>query len=583
MQTPQASPKCDGHKTAIGCRGAASSTNAIAARIALECLSHGGNAFDAAVTAGLALQVLEPHMSGFGGELVGLLKRGSETAPTVICGQGTAPGCATSRSYRSLGLKLIPERGLLASVVPGAFAAWMNILRDYGTKDLASTLQPCIQLAEQGVRMTAECSRYVKVVEKLMQTRWPSSAAMYLPSDGIVRNPQLARTLQGISNSVIQSSSDREMQIENAKQIFYRGFVAEEIGRFVRASGDLGVYADSAGLGVCESDMTNWDATYERPVFFSFRDYVLYKPGFWSQGPVLLQALSLVEASERDVWTLTEESELHLVIELMKLAFADREAWYGDNVEAELVREDLLQTSYGRERIRLVGQGASKELRPGVLNGRRATIPDVVSAARPRQESGGAIEKDTCHLNVADRCNNVVSITVSGGWLQGSPVIPSLGFSLSTRAQMFWLQEGLASSLAPFHRPRTTLTPTLAARASGALLAFGCKGADYSDQWSLQFFLRVATAKADLQTAMDAPMFGSEHWHDSAFPRAARLGRVTLDQNYSSFGHSLGERGHLVKFLPTDRMGRICALESDNGRLTAAATSKLPQAGAFAF
>src|SRR5262249_25057233 len=155
-----------------------------------------------------------------------------------ICGQGPAPSCATIGAYRSLGLKLIPERGLLASVVPGAFAAWMNILRDYGSKDLTYVLRPCIRLAEQGVEMTAECARYAKLVEKLMQTKWPSSAAIYLPADGIVRNPQLARTLRTILNAAGDSCLDRERQIENAKEVFYRGFIAEQIGRFVAASGE---------------------------------------------------------------------------------------------------------------------------------------------------------------------------------------------------------------------------------------------------------------------------------------------------------------------------------------------------------
>jgi gamma-glutamyltranspeptidase/glutathione hydrolase len=281
---------------------------------------------------------------------------------------------------------------------------------------------------------------------------------------------------------------------------------------------------------------------------------------------------------------------VHTFVEASKLAYADREAWCGDAGQNGVAVSDLLQEDYLAQRRGLISSSASLDFRPGSPKGQAPRMPcyntnvsgglgEELPALTPATKPG---EGDTCHLDVIDRWGNVVAATPSGGWLHGSPVVPELGFSLSTRAQMFWLQEGLRSSLLPRTRPRTTLSPTIALDDTQAI-AFGTRGADYQDQWIAQFFLHHAGSSMDLQECWDAPKFHSDHWPRSDFPRDASPGKLTLDERYGpAVLADLKARGHLAKMQTGRRWGRGCAAKTSGGILRAATSSAVPPSLAVA-
>ncbi len=296
---------------------------------------------------------------------------------------------------------------------------------------------------------------------------------------------------------------------------------------------------------------------------------------------------------------------MHLLTEVSKLAFADREAWYGDPDYFNIPLEHLLSKEYNDERRALIGEIASAELRPGRPGGRGTELPDFVngpfhtsgfdSAGRHQRGSGDpgidpatgeplgrssaaqpqARRGDTCHLDVADRWGNVVTATPSGGWLQSSPVIPALGFPLGTRAQMFTLTPGLPATIAPGKRPRTTLTPTLALRGGEPYLAFGTPGGDQQDQWTLHFFLNHVVFGMNLQQAIDFPAFHSAHMPSSFYPREAYPLRLDIEERAGeSVIDELRQRGHDVHVQPPWSLGRISAVARRNGLLYAAANPR---------
>ena len=301
---------------------------------------------------------------------------------------------------------------------------------------------------------------------------------------------------------------------------------------------------------------------------FDFGGWTVFKTGPWGQGPVFLQQLALLEGFE--LGEFLGPDHVHTVIECAKLAFADREAWYGDSAPVPL--DLLLSREYAAERRALVDEAASGELRPGGPNPRLArpgTAPAMPGIGEPTLG-------DTCHLDVADRFGNLVSATPSGGWLQSSPAVLELGFCLGTRAQMFWLEDGLPSSLAPGRRPRTTLSPSLAVREDGTVLAFGTPGGDQQDQWSLEFFLAHARFGLDLQAAIDAPMFHTAHFPSSFYPRQAAPRRVEIEARAPAATiDALRARGHEVVVADDWSLGRLSAVSrAPDGLLQAAANPR---------
>jgi len=590
-----------------GTFGMVASTHWLASAAGMAVLEKGGNAFDAAAAAGFVLQVVEPHLCGPGGEVpvIGYDARRGETF--VVCGQGTAPAKATPQAYRDLGLDLVPGSGLLAACVPGAFGAWLLLLREYGRLPLRDVLGYAIGYAQDGYPLVPAISWGIASVAGLFREHWTSSAEVYLPGGGIpapgskFANPALAATYRRILTEAEAAGGGREAQARGRRQAWYEGFVADAISRFAQTE-VMDVTGERHRGLLTGQDMSGWHARLEEPATYDYQGLTVCKTRPWGQGPVFLQQLALLSGFDLGELEPGGAEYIHTVTECAKLAFADREAWYGDPAFTDVPLDELLSQNYNDERRKLVNHTASADLRPGRPGDREPKLPAFATAAfgAEKNSSGNGVRGsgdpgldpatgeplgratqartrrgDTCHLDVADRWGNVVTATPSGGWLQSSPVIPDLGFCLGTRAQMFTLTPGLPATLAPGKRPRTTLTPTLALRDGEPYLAFGTPGGDQQDQWTLGFFLSHVHFGMNLQQAIDFPAFHSRHMPSSFYPRESypkvldvedRVGEPTMRE--------LRDRGHEVIAQPPWSLGRISAVALRGGMLYAAANPR---------
>jgi gamma-glutamyltranspeptidase/glutathione hydrolase len=535
------------------------STHWLASATGMAILERGGNAFDAAVATGFTLQVVEPHLNGPGGDLPVVLWSAERGEPLVVCGQGTAPAAATIERFRELGHELVPGTGLLAACVPGAFDGWLLLLRDFGTLDLEDVLEQAIGYAENGYPVTPGMTATIERTEPLLRT-WPGSSELYLPAPRpgtLFRNPALAATYRRILEEA--GTGSREARIDRARDAFYRGFVADEIDRFSSENGGL----------IAGGDLAGWEAAVEQPVTYDYLGYTVCKTGPWGQGPVLLQQLALVAGLDLPSLDIGSAEYVHTIVECAKLAFADRDAFYGDPNFVDVPLDHLLSREYNDERRLLVGEAASAELRPG--GGRLPTLVDATSTVGAGEPTRG----DTVHLDVADHFGNLVSATPSGGWLQSSPVIPALGWPLGTRAQMFWLEEGLPASLAPGKRPRTTLSPSIALREGEPYLAFGTPGGDQQDQWSLHVFLNHVHGGLDLQASIDRPDFHTDHFPASFYPRQVELRSLSIEDRFGrDVLDDLRDRGHDVEAAGDWSIGRVSAVGREDGMLKAGASPR---------
>jgi gamma-glutamyltranspeptidase / glutathione hydrolase len=571
-----------------GTFGMVSSTHWLASASAMAVLERGGNAFDAAVAAGFVLQVVEPHLNGPGGEVPILAYSAARDGVLVICGQGVAPRSATIAHFRGLGLDLIPGSGLLPACVPGAVGGWLELLAQLGTMRLRDVLEYAIGYAEGGYPLVPRIADSIAGMEGVFRQEWTGSAELYLPGGAVprpgspFRNPALAATWRRLLDEAEAASGDRDAQIEAARDAFYQGFVAEAVDRFVAGAPVM----DSTGRRhhglLTGQDMASWRAAAEQPLTVDYHGVRVCKTGPWGQGPVFLQQLGLLEGFDLEAMGPGSADLIHTVTECSKLAFADREAWYGDPDLVEVPIGELLDPAYADQRRKLVGEDASLELRPGSPGaGREPRLPPQVLDAEAREPAGPAAgmgvgeptlardnpdANDTCHVDVADRFGNMVACTPSGGWLHSSPVIPELGFCLGTRGQMFWLAEGVPNSLEGGKRPRTTLTPSLALRDGKPWLAFGTPGGDQQDQWTLTWFLNHLHFGMDLQLAIDAPNFHSEHFPSSFYPRGSRPGVLVVEDRLGDeVIEELRARGHRVERSGPWALGRLCAVGRDPG------------------
>jgi len=538
-----------------GTFGMVASTHWLASSAGMAVLERGGNAFDAAVATGLTLQVVEPHLNGPGGEVPALLWPVSRGEPIALCGQGVAPAAATIERYRELGHELVPGAGVLAACVPGAFGGWLLLLEHFGTWRLEDVLSFAIGNAEDGFPVVPELHATIDRTEPLLRT-WPGSSELYLPAPEVgsrFRNPALAATYRRILDE--SRGGSREEEIEKARRAYYEGFVAEEIDRFVAAE---------AGL-LTGDDLSRWRASFEPVASLEYRGLTVCKTLPWAAGPVGLQQLALLEGFE--LAELSPAELVHVVTECAKLAFADRDALYGDE---EVPLETLLSREYNAARRALIGEEASSDYTPGL-----GRLPTVVGAA-VTPGAGEPTRGDTVHLDVVDRWGNMISATPSGGWLQSSPVIPALGWPLGTRAQMFWLEEGLPSSLRPGARPRTTLSPGLALRDGQPYLAWGTPGGDQQEQWALHVFLDHVDRGLNLQEAIDAPNFHTDHLISSFYPRGFARRSVTVEERFGDdVVADLRRRGHDVEVAGPWTLGRVTAVAREpDGLLKAGANPR---------
>lgn len=581
-----------------GTFGAVASTHWIASAVGMRMLEIGGTAADAAAAMGFTLNVVEPHLNGPLGDMPAMIWPAGADDPLVLCGQGVAPAGATMAHMRAEGLSSIPGSGLLATVVPGAFDAWMVMLRDHGRLPLREVLAPAIHYARAGHPMLPRAAGVIAGLAGFFRDEWPTSAATWLPGGtapeggALFANPTLADSWERLLAEAEAAQGGREAQIEAARRAFYKGFVAETIDRWMQEA----CVMDAAGgrrKGVLRGqDMADWQATYEPAARVDYHGWQVLKPGFWSQGPVFLQTLRLLEGVTVDPDRPADF--VHLVTEAMKLAFADREAYYGD-APGDWPHQALLGRDYAEARRALIGAQASTEQRPGRLSGfehlaeaaiaraGRQTEAKGVGAGEPTMAHLSDKRGDTVHIDAVDRWGNMVSATPSGGWLQSSPVVPELGMPLNSRAQMFWLDEGLPTSLVPGTRPRTTLSPSMARGPDGRRLAFGTPGGDQQDQWQLIWFLRVVHQGLNLQEAVDAPLFHTAHFQASFWPREVRPGHLMIEPGVGEAALTdLRARGHAVEVAAPWTVGRLTAAsQGPDGLIRAAATPRLMQAYAI--
>lgn len=572
----------------LGTFGVASSTHWLASQVAMSVLERGGNAFDAAVAGGFMLQIVEPHLNGPGGEAPIMLWSENEKRMRVICGQGPAPALATPAFFREQGLALVPGVGMLPATVPGAFSAWLTMLRDYGTWELEDVLRPAIEYANNGFPLVPRIVQAIAAVEGLFRSEWTSSAAVWLP-DGrlprpgaLFRTPAIGKTYMRIAAEAASRGTDRKSRIDAALSLWHQGFVALAIDDFYRNETVLDCTGRRNGGLLRLSDMADWRAGYEEPVMLDYGRYTVAKCGPWSQGPVFLQQLAMLKHTDVAAHAHDSAAFVHNITEVAKLAMADRLAWYGDPAHVDVPLEALLSDEYAQARVRSLAAQASRDLNPGRPSGREPLLPDLQASVRALVGTDGRfgigeptfaqlppvdtwLEReifvgDTCHLDVIDRHGNMVAATPSGGWLSSSPTIPELGFSLNTRLQMTWLDENVPGALQAGKRPNTTLSPGMALRDGQPYMAFGTPGGDQQDQWTLAFFIRHAVLGMNLQEAIDSPSWHVEHYPASFWPRSLKTNRLVAESRFPPETLAkLSEAGHEVVVGGPWSEGRISA------------------------
>jgi gamma-glutamyltranspeptidase / glutathione hydrolase len=550
--------------TIMGTHGMVATEHYLSALIGVEVLKHGGNAVDAAVAATFAEGVLNPHMHTIGGEVPMLIYMADSGQVSAINGNTAAPQRATIEWFTDQGMSLIPGEGVLAAGVPAAPGALITALERFGTMTLADVLQPALDLARDGFPVHPGLrgpSDYLPFSIwhsiETFQEHWPTSAQLYLPQGRLPEvgtifcNPDLATLFARLLDAERRvASQGRTVGLRAARDVFYRGEIAQQIAIFVQRHGGL--------LDV--DDLAVFETKVETPVSVNYRGYEVFKCGPWSQGPVFLQQLRLLEEYDLQALGHNTAAYIHLVTEAAKLAFADREAYYGDPDFGHVPIQALLSEAYTAARRTLIDPNhAALELRPG----------DPVSGKPLRSGQGPLVgrewQRGTVHVAVVDRHRNLVAATPSGAWLSGSPVVEGLGFPLTSRLQVFYLDQHHPNALAPRKRPRTTLTPSLVLRDGKPFMAFGTMGLDQQDQWTLQFFLNVVEFGMPLQDAIEAPKFSSKHFPSSIYPHTAEPGVLRVEGRVPyEVRRILQAKGHQLIIQPDWLEGYVVGVQVDS-------------------
>lgn len=550
----------------FGRRGAGAAEHYSAALAGIEILRQGGNAVDAACAATLVEGVVNPQMHTIGGELPILIS--APDRPDVVCinGNMAAPGRATPDAYRALGHNAIPPEGVLAAGVPGALGAIVEALSRFGRLRFAEIAAPAIDLARNGFPAHSGLIRQHKsgITDNFEKfAGWTGTAAIYLPGGRIpeegqlLRNPALADLYLRLGQAERTVQGDRCAGLRAVFNEFYRGDIAAEIVRFVKARGGL----------LERSDFDRFAIPVESSVHVQYAGAEVHKCGPWNQGPALLQSLAILKNFDLHALGHNSAGYIHTVVEAMKLAFADREQFYGDPSQVTVPLETLLSDSYGVLRAQLIDDIANGEIRPGDPFHNAALLP------AGERLGGAAWGPGTVHVDAMDEGGLTAAFTPSGGWIRSSEVIPALGFPLSMRLSNCTLGPARHPNVvAPFKRPRTTISPSLVKKGGKAWLAFGSMGGDQQDQWQLQFLLNRLVFDMPLQAAIEAPKFSSEHFPGFFAPHDFYLNRLRIEPGVGETAlAALRSRGHDLDVAPAWSEGFLCATERhfDKGVLEA--------------
>jgi gamma-glutamyltranspeptidase / glutathione hydrolase len=534
----------------IGTRGAVAANSYLSVDAGVDILKAGGNAVDAAVAATLVEGLVNPQMHTIGGECPILLRLAGEDRVISVNGNTAAPMAATPEAFRKRGLSDVPEEDILAAGVPAAFSALMTVLERWGRMSFRDVSAHARELAAKGFALSAGLRNQHKYglapLREKMLAKWPGTAKLYLregrpPEVGeIIRNEALARTYDYLANA------------KDPHEAFYRGDVAAEIAKFSR---------EREGLLSLE-DFHSFETKIEEPVSLRFGDTQLFKCGFWSQGPAELQTIALVWPKLKGM-AFGSPDYWHLLVEAMKLAFADREQYYGDPSMTLVPEEILLSEDYSGARSRLIDmRKSSLELRPGDARRNAPLLPED-ERFTPKDWGPG-----TVHVDAVDREGNMASFTPSGGWLKSAEVIDALGFPLSVRMMTFYLGPAHHPNVvAPGKRPRTTLTPALAFKGGKPWMSFGTMGGDNQGQWLLQFFLCRAAFGMTLQEAIEAPRLSTEHFPGFFAPHQGLPNRIRVEPRIGTKAiEELRRRGHDVDLAPDWSEGFVSAIALDEAR-----------------
>ena len=550
----------------FGRRGVVAAEHYSAALAGIEILRQGGNAVDAACAATLVEGVVNPQMHTIGGELPILICPPDGSAVVCINGNMAAPGRATPEAYKALGHNTIPSEGVLAAGVPGALGAIVEALSRFGRLRFEEIAAPAIDLAQNGFPAHSGLIRQHKsgITDNFEKfSSWAGTAAIYLPGGQVpqegqlLRNPALADTYRHLAGAERKAGGDRAAGLRAVFTEFYRGQVAAEIVSFVKGRGGL----------LERSDFDRFEIPIESSVHVRYGGVEVHKCGPWNQGPALLQSLTILKNFDLGALGHNSADYIHVVVEAMKLAFADREQFYGDPLQVAVPMETLLSDGYGALRAALIEKAASGEIRPGDAFNNAALLPvqDRLGCS--------AWGPGTVHVDAMDCEGLTAAFTPSGGWIRSSEVIPALGFPLSMRLSNCYLEPARHPNLvAPFKRPRTTISPSLVRKDGKAWLAFGSMGGDQQDQWQLQFLLNRLVFGMPLQAAIEAPKFSSEHFPGFFSPHDFYPNRLRIEPAIGEpVFESLRVRGHRLDIAPAWSEGFLCAAERhfDQGVLEA--------------
>ena len=488
-----------------------------------QILEKGGNAVDAGIAGVLAASVTELDHFGIGGEMPLIIKMKDQPV-VVISGVGTAPKLATPEFYRNRKpepwedketMPPIPANGILAATIPGVFDGLMLALEKYGTMSFAQVVAPALGYT-RGFPTPEILSSFIKDNEKLLKL-WPVSIKFFepnghVPAPGeIFAEPTLTHTLELLVAAEKKAHGNRVAKIEAVRNYFYRGPIAKQIADFSEKNGGLIRY----------NDMAEFHAEIDTPRTTTYRGYEINKPGFWTQGPVMLEALNILEGYDLKAMGHNSPQYLHTVLEAVKLAFADRDRYYGDPKFSKIPEQTLLSKEYAKERrAQIDATHASMESRPGAFGG------PMKIAVNTNPTLGVA---DTTCVDAVDSKGNLFSATPSGAWLP-SVIAGETGIPLGTRLQCFLINTpGHANSLVGGARPRVTLSPTMVLKDGKPVLAISTPGGDNQDQAMLQVLLNILDFGMTPQMAVEAPRFQTEHFYATFANHEFIAGKVNLE------------------------------------------------------